>query len=99
MVTYHMGLIRRGKSWTPDVNEETINLQNEHQDYIQNMFEESVLKIAGPFLDDGDLRGVFLLRTESLEEAQEWAAGDPAVKSGRLIVDIHPWLVPVGVVS
>ena len=97
MVTYFMGLIRRGETWSPEVTEESTKLQNDHLSYIRRMFEEGVLTVAGPFTDDGDLRGVFLFRTETLEEAQALAANDPAVKSGRLIVEIHPWMVPAGV--
>jgi uncharacterized protein YciI len=34
-----------------------------------------------------------VFRTESREEATAWAAADPAVKAGRLVLEIHPWLV------
>jgi uncharacterized protein YciI len=60
------------------------------------MFEAGDLVIAGPFTDDGDLRGVILFQTKTLEEAQTLAASDPAVKAGRLAVEIHPWKVPSG---
>lgn len=30
---------------------------------------------------------------ESAEEAKAWAESDPAVKAGRVTVEIHPWLV------
>jgi len=97
MTIYYIGLIRRGSKWTPEVTEETERVQAEHLAHIRKMFEDGVLVIAGPFTDDGDLRGVFLFRTDTLEEAKTFAANDPAVRSGRLIVDIHPWMVPTGV--
>ena len=33
----------------------------------------------------------------SLEEAKLLTSTDPAVQAGRLAMEIHPWLVPVGV--
>ena len=45
------------------------------------MAEQGNLLAAGPFLDDGDLRGIFLFRTTSLAEAEALAASDPAVRA------------------
>ena len=97
MTTYFLGLLKRGPQWSPEETEETARLQDEHLAYIRGMFERGELVIAGPFVDDGNLRGVFLFRTDTLKEAESLAANDPAVIAGRLIVDIHPWLVPSGV--
>jgi uncharacterized protein YciI len=97
MTTYYHGLLRRGSKWTPEVTEETERLQEAHLAHIRRMFDEGDLVIAGPFTDDGDIRGVFIFRTGTLEEAQALAAADPAVRAGRLIVEIHPWMVPPGV--
>ena len=45
----------------------------------------------GPFGDDGDIRGATIYRVATAEEAQRLASGDPAVKAGRFIVEVHPW--------
>ncbi len=55
------------------------------------------LVAAGPFGDDGMLRGIFVFRVGSLEEAQQLCATDPMVKAKRLAVELHPWLVPEGI--
>jgi uncharacterized protein YciI len=97
MTTYFHGLLLRGSKWSPEETDETERVQEAHLAHIRRMFEDGDLVIAGPFTDDGDIRGVFIFRTGTIEEAQALAAADPAVKSGRLIVEIHPWMVPSGV--
>ncbi|SMO84379.1 YciI family protein [Solitalea koreensis] len=61
------------------------------------MEKSGKLNIAGPFLDDGDLRGIFIFNVTSIEEDKALVDQDPAVKSGRLSIDIHPWMSPKGV--
>jgi uncharacterized protein YciI len=55
------------------------------------------LVVAGPFGDDGNLRGIFVFKVASLDEAKALAETDPAVIAGRLAIDMHPWLVPEGI--
>lgn len=47
-------------------------------------------------MDDGDWRGIFIFKCASLEEARALAATDPAVQTGRLKIEIHPWLTMKG---
>jgi uncharacterized protein YciI len=64
-----------------------------HLWHIRRMMDEGKMLAAGPFMTNVEMRGIFVLNTESIEEAKAWAGADPAVKAGRLIVEIHPWLV------
>ena len=55
------------------------------------------LVVAGPFGDDTALRGVFVFKVASIDEARALAETDPAVQAGRLVIEMHPWLVPEGI--
>lgn len=91
MTTYYLALLYRGPKWTPEETPETRAIQDAHLANIQRLVAEGKLLLAGPFTDDGDLRGIFVFRVGSMEEAQKLAASDPAVQAGRLRLEIHPW--------
>ena len=78
---------------TPEVQE----LQKAHIANIERLAKLGKIVAAGPFGDDGDLRGIFVFRVSSLEEAQDLCATDPMIKVGRLAVELHPWQVPEGI--
>jgi uncharacterized protein len=66
-------------------------LQKAHLKNITRMAEEGKLIIAGPFMDDQPLRGIFIFDVATLEEAGQLTSTDPAVKAGTLIMELHPW--------
>jgi uncharacterized protein len=49
------------------------------------------MPLAGPFLDKTPLAGIFILNVASMEEAQALCDSDPAIHTGRLRAEIHPW--------
>lgn len=58
---------------------------------INRMAEEGKLVTAGPFMDDGELRGIYIFNVATVEEAKALTETDPAVQAGRLVMELHPW--------
>ena len=95
--TAYLAFLVRGDKWTPEKTPATEEIQKGHMANIQRLAEMKKLVVAGPFGDNGKLRGIFVFKVASIEEARELAASDPAVQAGRLALQIHPWLVPEGI--
>ena len=93
MQTYYMAFLKRG----PDRIHDSLTaakIQEGHMAHIMQMARDKKLVLAGPFLDNGDLRGIFVLNVASMDEALELTNEDPAIKSGTLIMEIRPWYGP-----
>jgi uncharacterized protein YciI len=91
LVEFHMALLKRGPKWTGSATTETKGLETEQRAYVDSLVESGKAVIAGRLDDDGEIRGVYILRAKSADEAREWAAASPGVKSGHLIAEMHPW--------
>ncbi len=91
MKTYYMALLKKGP-YQPTDTAEVNSIQRGHMAHIRKMAAEGKLVMAGPFLDNGDLRGIFIFDVASMEEAKALTEADPAVKAGKLIMELHPWM-------
>lgn len=92
-----LAFLTRGEKWTPERTPATEEIQKGHMANINKLAEMKKLVAAGPFGDNGVLRGIFVFRVASLEEAKLLTSTDPAVQAGRLAMEIHPWMVPEGI--
>lgn len=90
MSQYVMAFLKSGPNRSQD-SLSLIEIQAGHMANIQRLQKMGKLVLAGPFLDDGDIRGIFIFAVESVEEVKELIATDPAIKAGRLVMELHPW--------
>lgn len=96
MTSVYLVLLKKGPTWTKDVTPASQETQAAHIANIRRLWTERKMIVAGPIEDGEDLRGIFVLKAASLEEAKALAASDPAVKSGRLLPVVYPWWVEKG---
>lgn len=87
---YFFVMLKKGPNRDQDTTKAK-ELQKGHMANIQKMADMGKLAIAGPFMDDGDWRGIFILDVATKEEAEKLLANDPAIAAGRLAYEIHPW--------
>jgi len=65
-----------------------------HITYIEEMVKTGKMVIFGPFADAGELRGMYIFKAASLEEAQELANKEPSVKTGFTVMRVYAWYTP-----
>jgi len=90
MSQYVMAFLKRGpnRPTDPKIAEE---LQAAHMANINKMAEEGKLVLAGPFLGEGDLKGIYVFDVKTVEEAKALTESDPAIQAGSLVMELHPW--------
>lgn len=100
MSTVYLGFLKRGPNRKEgDSNDPAVQqLQKDHLANINRLAEMKKLVAAGPFGDDGELRGLFVFRVGSMKEAEDLAKTDPMIKIDRLRLELHPWNIPEGVI-
>ena len=62
-----------------------------HLANIQRLANDGKLLIAGPFLDNQDIKGIFIYNVTSIEEAKALTDTDPGIKAGLFTMELHPW--------
>ena len=95
MQQYYIAFLKSGPNRSQS-NEEADSLQALHLAHLGRMYELGYADISGPFGDDGDIRGITIYNTPTLEMADSLANMDPMVKAGRLVIEMHPWWAAKG---
>ncbi len=98
---YELVLLRRPIDATPYDDETLEHIQREHLAYHASLREAGDVVTNGPVVDQPDesLRGLTVYRTGSVERARELAEADPAVRAGRLVVEVMQWWSPAGTMT
>lgn len=92
MKQYYFVMLIKGKDRDKITDKATIDkIQEGHMANMVRLAKEGKLLVAGPFGDDGDWRGLFILNCNTKADAEELLATDPAIKAGRLDYELHPW--------
>ena len=90
MHQYVMAFLKKGPNREQDP-EKAKALQKAHMDNIGKLAEQGKLVVAGPFMDNGELRGIYIFKVSTVEEAQKLTETDPLIQSGGLVMELHPW--------
>jgi uncharacterized protein YciI len=90
MKTYVMAFLKAGPNRLTDSAARSA-LQTAHLKNIMRLAAEGKLIVAGPFLDDQPIKGIFIFNVSTIEEAKKLTETDPAIKAGSLVMELHPW--------
>ena len=73
--------------------EEVDKIMEGHMANINKMAKEGKLIAAGPFEGGG---GIFIFKSTSVEEVNEWISEDPGIKAKRWNIEILPFTIRAG---
>lgn len=71
-------------------------IQEGHMAHLTKMYNEGKMDLAGPMMDKWETRGICVYNVATMEEVKALVEQDPAIISGRLVAEIHPWYAGKG---
>ncbi len=95
MKKYYMVFLKKGEVRSQD-STQAAEIQKGHMEHIGKLAKDGYLHIAGPFGGNGEMRGILVLSVKTKEEAEMLASEDPAVKAGRLKIEVLEWWAAKG---
>lgn len=91
MKMYVMAFLKQGPNRTQSPDEVAM-LQKAHMENIKRMAANGDLVLAGPFAkNDQGIQGIYVFNVKTVEEAEALTNTDPAIKAGRLKMELIPW--------
>ena len=94
---YFMVFLTAGPNRTQD-SVTAAKIQEGHLNNITRLFNEKKLVLAGPFLDEGIYKGIFIFDVPTETDVKQLLQTDLAIKAGRHGYEIHPWYGPGNIV-
>ncbi|GAB2609043.1 hypothetical protein GCM10026987_03600 [Belliella aquatica] len=91
MKRYVMAFLLAGDRVQEYSTEERAEIQKGHMANITNLADEGKLIVAGPFINGGEKRGIFIFDVATKEEAEALTNTDPAIKAGVLKMELVEW--------
>jgi len=95
MVQYYFVELIRNPDKPQIDSTEIMKIQEGHMQNMDKMVDEGKLICAGPFGDNNG-GGIWILKVDSFEEAEELCKKDPAVLNKRLNYKIRSWWTSEG---
>jgi uncharacterized protein len=90
MKQYFLVLLKKGPKRDQD-SVTAAQIQDGHMKHLDKMYRDGKMDLAGPMGDEGDIRGICVYNVATMEEVKKFVEMDPAIQSGRLVAEIHPW--------
>ncbi len=84
---------RPGPTWQPGKSLFEQQGVREHVEHYRKLLTAGKLALGGPHLDQQGGGMMITTSGTSEDEIRQFAAEDPAVKSGLLVYEVRPWLV------
>jgi uncharacterized protein YciI len=95
MVTMTFGLlIANDKQPDPKTH---AAIMEKHLWHLKESMDQGQLRLAGPLLSRGPIRGILIFDSDTTE-ARKFAAADPMVSGGWVRLELHPWMTADGVI-
>jgi uncharacterized protein YciI len=88
MRKYVLVILKTGPKRVPDGPERSAMFKG-HFDNMNRLAKEGKLAVAGPFGDNTEWRGLFILAVDNFDAAKALVATDPVIKSGEMVAEYH----------
>ena len=97
---YTFVLLRRGPRAFEYTEDELEEIQRGHLAFLDEMREQGHLLLSGPFRDqDDETKRGFCVYTTDLAETRRLTKDDPAIRAGRMEVEVMTWLTTKGTLA
>jgi uncharacterized protein len=90
MKKYVFAFLKAGPTKIDDLAKRK-ELQTAHLKNIHRLAADGKLVVAGPFLDNQPIRGIYIFNVTTIEEAKQLVETDPSIQAGTLEMELHPW--------
>jgi len=90
MRQYVMCFLKTGPLRVNDPAKRT-ELMKGHFGMINRLAGEGKLILAGPFMEGGEFRGIYLFDVKTVDEAKKLTETDPSIKEGYFRVEFIKW--------
>jgi uncharacterized protein YciI len=98
MHKYVMAFLKTGPTQITD-KAKAAEIQKAHLKNIMKLASDGKLVVAGPFMDRGDVEGIFIFNVPTVEEAKTLTETDPAIKAGVLAMELRPFYCTAALVE